>query len=149
MDNLKDPEVQAGCRPKTTTREPAWRGSPAASNSWARIRELDQSVPWIDARRLPCNAYIILKRLPSEDVLKLYPHRGLNGKDELLFDPEKTTLASADQDKSKNVTATGQLGSLHILTPLQNCFGANSAGQFWTSITGLTSSSRGEFSRKR
>jgi prolyl oligopeptidase len=80
---------------------------PGREQLLARIRELDQSAPAQVSyvRRLPGDVYLYQKLIAGEDVPKLYMRKGLDGKENLLADPEKITLASADQGKGKsNIT---------------------------------------------
>jgi len=102
MENLKDPEVQAWMKAQNDHTRAALASIPGRPQLLARIRELDQSVPQVGASRLPGDLYLIYKRLPTEDVYKLYLRRGLNGEDKLLVDPEKITLAAPNQGKGKN-----------------------------------------------
>ena len=103
MENLKDPEVQAWMKAQNDTTRAALASIPGRQPLLARIRELDQSVPKVQATRLPGSLYLVMKRLPTENVSKLYLRRGLNGEDKLLVDPEKVTLAAPNQGKGRNV----------------------------------------------
>jgi len=103
MENLEDPEGQAWMKAQNEYTRAALATLPGRAQLLARIRELDQSVPQVGAGRLPGDLYLIWKQLPGEDVAKLYLRRGLTGEDKLLVDPEKVTLAPADQGKGKNV----------------------------------------------
>jgi prolyl oligopeptidase len=103
MENLNDPELQAWMKAQNDCTRTVLARIPGRELLLARIRELDQSAPRVRAWRLPDDLYLILKRLPAENVAKLYLRRGLNGEDKLLVDPEKVTLAPADQGKGKNV----------------------------------------------
>jgi prolyl oligopeptidase len=62
----------------------------------ARIQELDNAVAARveGVRRLPDGRYFYLKRLPQDNVFKLYVREGLTGKETLLFDPEKFAKAA-------------------------------------------------------
>jgi len=102
MENLKDPEVQAWMKAQNNHTRAALASIPGRPQLLARIRELDQSVPQVHAQRLPGDLYLIYKRLPAEDVYKLYLRRGLNGEDKLLVDSENITLAVPNQGKGKN-----------------------------------------------
>jgi prolyl oligopeptidase len=102
MENLKDPEVQAWMKGQNDYTRAVLARIPGREQLLARIRELDQSVPQVGAFRLPGELYVIRKRLPTEDVGKLYLRQGLAGEDKLLVDPEKITLAAVDQGKGKN-----------------------------------------------
>ena len=103
MENLKDPEVQAWMKGQNDYARSVLAKIPGREKLLARIRELDQSVPEVRAERLPGDLYLIMKRLPGEDVEKLYLRRGLNGEDKLLADPEKITVSA--QGKGKNAIA--------------------------------------------
>jgi len=101
MENLKDPEVQAWMKAQNDYTRAVLSGIPGRARLLARIRELDQSVPIVDAFRLPGDLYLIYKRLPTDDVDKLYLRRGLNGEDKLVVDPEKVKLAAPSRGKGK------------------------------------------------
>ena len=79
MENLNDAEVQAWMKSQNDYTRAVLARIPGREPLLARIRLLDQSVPWVVARRLPGDLYVILKRFPTEDVGKLYLRRGLNG----------------------------------------------------------------------
>lgn len=102
MENLKDPEVQAWIKAQNDYTRAMLDGITSRQQLLARIRELDQSVPQVEAQRLPGDLYLILKQLPGEDVAKLYLRHGLKGEDKQLVDPEKITLAPANQGKGKS-----------------------------------------------
>jgi prolyl oligopeptidase len=102
MENLKDPEVQAWMKAQNDYTRAVLAGLPGRAQLLARIQELDQSVPRVEAQRLPGGLYLVSKRLPTEDVAKLYLRLGLKGEDKLLVDPEKVTLAASNQGKGKN-----------------------------------------------
>jgi prolyl oligopeptidase len=102
MENLQDAEVQAWMKAQNDHTRAALASLPGRAQLLARIGELDQSVPQVGARRLPGDLDLIWKQLPGEDVAKLYLRQGLSGEDKLLVDPEKVTLAPADQGKGKN-----------------------------------------------
>jgi prolyl oligopeptidase len=102
MENLKDPEVQAWFAGQNDYTRAVLAGIPGRAQLLARIQELSQSVPFVIATRLPGDLYLIEKKLPTEDVPKMYLRSGLNGKDRLLADPERITLTVANQSKGKN-----------------------------------------------
>jgi prolyl oligopeptidase len=102
MENLQDPEVQAWFKAQNDYTRAVLARLTGRGKLLERIRELDQSVPQVGAYRLPGDRYLIFKRLPTEDVNKLYLRTGLNGPDRLLLDPEKITLTAANQGKGKN-----------------------------------------------
>jgi len=103
MEDLNNAEVQAWMKAQNDYTRAVLARIPGREPLLARIRELDRSVPQVEAWRLPGDCYIVRKQLPGEDVAKLYLRRGLNGEDKLLVDPEKITLTAADQGKGKNV----------------------------------------------
>ena len=102
MENLKDPEVQAWFAGQNDYARAVLAGIPGRAQLLARIQELDKSVPQVGAFRLPGDLYLIIKRLPTDDVARLYMRSGLNGQDRLLVDPEKVKLTAANQSKGKN-----------------------------------------------
>jgi protease II len=103
MENLKDPKVQAWMKAQNDYTRAVLARIPGREKLLARIRQLDQSVPQVRARRLPGDRYLILKSLPGESAAKLYLRHGLDGEDQLLVDPAKVKLAPANQAKGKNV----------------------------------------------
>jgi len=105
MENLENPEVQAWMKAQNDHARAVLAAIPGRDQLLARIRELDQSVPQVQAQRLPGDLYLCLKLLTGEDVAKLYVRSDLNGEDRLLMDPERITLAPADQGKGRNVIA--------------------------------------------
>ena len=102
MENLKDPEVQSWFAGQNDYTRAALASIPGRAQLLARIQELSQSVPFVIATRLPGDLYLIEKKLPTEDVPKMYLRSGLNGKDRFLADPERITLTAANQSKGKN-----------------------------------------------
>jgi len=102
MEDLKNPEVQAWFKGQNDYTRAVLASLPGRAQLLTRIRELDQSVPQVNAMRLPGDLYIIWKRLPTEDVFKLYLRSGLTGQDRLLIDPEKIRLTAANQSKGKS-----------------------------------------------
>jgi prolyl oligopeptidase len=102
MENLQDPEVQAWFKSENDYTRAVLARLPGRAQLLARIREFEQSVPRVSATREPGDLYLVWKRLPSEDVGKLYLRHGLDGQDRLLIDPEKITLTAINQAKGKN-----------------------------------------------
>jgi len=102
MENLKDPQVAAWMKAQDDYTRLVLAKIPGRGQLLARIRTLDETVPQVQAQRLPGDLYLIMKRLPSEILYKLYLRRGLNGEDKLLVDPEQVKLAPANQAKGKN-----------------------------------------------
>jgi prolyl oligopeptidase len=102
MENLKDPEVEAWFKGQNDYARSRLAAIPGRSELLRRIHELMESVPSVDAYRLPGGVYLISKMLPSDDTAKMYVRRGLNAEDKLLLDPRKIVLAPANQAKGKN-----------------------------------------------
>jgi prolyl oligopeptidase len=102
MENLNDPEVQSWFKGQDAYTRSVLAKTPGRDRLLARIKELDQTVPQIQAARLPSDLYLVYKQTPGEDVSKTYKRKGLNGQDTLLVDPEKVKLAPAAQSKGKN-----------------------------------------------
>jgi len=111
MENLDDPEVQGWIKAQNDHTRAVLASIPGREQLLARIRELDQSVPQVQAVRLPGGLYFCLKLLAGEDVAKLYLRKGLNGEERLLADPEKITLVPSDQGKGKNVISGGEVSN--------------------------------------
>jgi prolyl oligopeptidase len=88
MENLKDPQVEAWMKAQNDYTRGVLANIPGREQLLARIRTLDETVPEVQAARLPGEVYLIMKRLPSEILYKLYVRQGLNGEDKLLVDPE-------------------------------------------------------------
>jgi prolyl oligopeptidase len=103
MENLKDPEVLAWMKAQNDYCRAMLARIPARQKLLERIRQLDQSVPQVQATRLPGDRYLVLKRLSGDNTAKLYLRQGLEGKDKLLVDPGQIKLAPANQGKGKNV----------------------------------------------
>ena len=102
MENLKDPKVQAWMKAQNDYTRAVLGEIPGREELLDRIRKLDQSVARVRVTRLPGDRYLVLKRLPGDNVAKLYLREGLDGQDKLLVDPEKVTLAPVDRGKGKN-----------------------------------------------
>jgi prolyl oligopeptidase len=103
MENLDDPELQAWIKAQSDYTNSALASIPGRDQLLSRIRELDQSVPQVQAQPLPGNVFLILKMPPTENTAKLFVRHSMQGQDRLLVDPEKLTLAPADQGKGANV----------------------------------------------
>jgi prolyl oligopeptidase len=102
MENLKDPEVQIWIKGQDDFTRAVLARIPARRQLLERIRELDQSVPRVVARRMPDDVYLLLKRLPKEDIAKLYVRQVLEGEDKLIVNPENVKLAQANQGKGRS-----------------------------------------------
>lgn len=79
MENLKDPAVQGWIKAQNDYTSLMLGAIPGRHQLLARIQELDRSVPRVSARVLPGDVYLISKRLPAEDIEKLY-----SGKAEII-----------------------------------------------------------------
>ena len=102
MENMNDPSVANWFKAQNDYTRAILDRIPGRAQLLARIRELDKSVPEAFAARLPGEVYIVQKRLPDEDVFKLYVRQGVNEADRLIVDPEKVTLKPEDQAKGKH-----------------------------------------------
>jgi prolyl oligopeptidase len=102
MENLQDPQVQAWIKAQADYTRNELANIPGRAHLLSRIQEFDLAVPKVQAQPLPGDVYLISKRLPGEDVSKLYLRHGLAGDDQLLVDPEKVTLVAANHGKGKN-----------------------------------------------
>ncbi|MBV9084240.1 MAG: hypothetical protein JOZ62_16305, partial [Acidobacteriaceae bacterium] len=102
MENLQDPEVQSWFKTQNDYTRSVLARIPGRDALLRRIEELDHSLPRVFATRLPGDMYLVTKRLPGDDVAKLYRRRGLTGEDTLLLDPEKVTLIGSSRSKGKN-----------------------------------------------
>ena len=103
MENLSEPQVQSWMKAQNDYARATLAGIAGRTKLLARVRELDQSVPQVDALRLPGGKYLVRKMQPGENTSKLYVRDGLGGQDRILVDPEKITLAPVDQGKGTNV----------------------------------------------
>src|SRR5579862_1761356 len=82
MENLQDPQVQAWIKAQADYTRNELANIPGRAHLLERIREFDLAVPKVQAQLLPGDVYIISKRLPGEDVSKLYLRHGLAGEDQ-------------------------------------------------------------------
>jgi prolyl oligopeptidase len=101
MENLKDPEVQNWIKAQNDYTRSELDAIPGRIQLLARISEVDQSVPRVSASRLPGDVYFVQKRLPKEDLAKLYIRRGLDNDDRLLVDPEKVKTIAGNAGKGR------------------------------------------------
>ncbi len=102
MENLKNPEVLQWMKGQNAYTRAELARIPGRAALLARIEKYDQSVPRVEVRRLPDDRYLVLKRLPKDNVFKLYLRKGLDGQDKLLVDPQNVNLAPQDRGKGKN-----------------------------------------------
>ncbi len=103
MENLQSPEVQAWMRAQNSYARAMLARIPGRQKLLAQVRRFDRSVPRVSVMPLPGDRYLILKRVPTDNVAKLYLRQGLHGADKLLVDPSKVTLAPVDRGKGTNV----------------------------------------------
>jgi prolyl oligopeptidase len=96
LENLSDPKVAAWMKAQNDYTRSLLDRIPGRKALLARIQELDNAVAARveDVRRLPDGRYFYLKRLPQDNMFKLYVREGLTGKEKLLFDPEKFAKAA-------------------------------------------------------
>jgi prolyl oligopeptidase len=96
LEDLSDPKVTAWMKAQNRYTRSVLDRLPGRAALLARIQELDNSVAArVDGvRRLPDGRYFYLKRLPQDNVFKLYVRAGLTGPETLLFDPEKFARAA-------------------------------------------------------
>jgi len=91
MENLMDPGVEKWFKEQDAFTRVELSRIPGRAALLARIKELDQSGPprVFDIQRYEKEKYFYQKRLPNEDVAKLYLREGLQGSEKLLLDPDK------------------------------------------------------------
>jgi prolyl oligopeptidase len=102
MEKLDDPAVQTWFKGQDNYTRSVLARIPGRDRLLARIKQLDQTVPQVGARRLLGDIYLVYKQMPGENVFKIYRRDGLNAQDTLLVDPEKVELAPAAQKKGKD-----------------------------------------------
>ncbi len=102
MESLKNPQVEAWIKAQNDYTRGMLSNNPGREPLLARIRTFDETVPQVQAGRLPGEVYLILKRNPSEILSRLYLRQGLNGEDKLLVDPEQVKIVAENQGKGKN-----------------------------------------------
>jgi prolyl oligopeptidase len=113
LEDLQNPEVQAWFKAQNEYARAVLAGIPGRRALFNRIRQLDESsTPRVfDVHLVPGNRYFYEKRLPNEDVAKIYVRDGLNGSERLLVDPGK--LASPGQPAFViNFSTASQDGSM-------------------------------------
>ena len=96
LENLSDPKVAAWMKAQNDYTHSGLDRIPGRKALLARIQELDDAVAARveNVRRLPDGRYFYLKRLPQDNMFKLYARAGLAGSETLLFDPEKFARAA-------------------------------------------------------
>jgi len=91
MENLEDPEVQEWMKAQADYTEHILSLIPARDEVFNRMLELDASVPAKigGVQRLANGKVFYRKRMPGEEVSKLYMRDGFWGEEVLLIDPEE------------------------------------------------------------
>jgi prolyl oligopeptidase len=97
MEDLKSPEVAAWIKGQADYTNQVLAAIPGRAQMAARIKELDDSVPErVDiVTVLPGPLFFYEKRLPDQDVPRLYMRKGLAGEETLLVNPEANASANA------------------------------------------------------
>ncbi|MBN1504193.1 MAG: hypothetical protein JW952_03935, partial [Candidatus Eisenbacteria bacterium] len=96
MENLSDPEVQAWAKSQADYTRSILDRIPGRKELLERMQTIDEALSariW-DVRRLPNDIYFYLKRLPQDNVFKLYVRNGLGGQERLLVDPDTYAKAT-------------------------------------------------------
>jgi prolyl oligopeptidase len=96
MENLSDSNVVEWMKAQNDYTHSRLDRIPGRAALLARIHELNNAVAArvADVRRMPDGRYFYLKRLPQDNVFKLYRRQGLTGRETLLLDPEKFAKAT-------------------------------------------------------
>jgi prolyl oligopeptidase len=96
MEDLSDSNVVVWLKAQSDYTRSRLDRIPGRAALLARIHELNNAVAARveDVRRMPDGRYFYLKRLPQDNVFKLYVRKGLTGVETLLFDPEKFAKAA-------------------------------------------------------
>ena len=94
MENVTDPEVVAWFKAQDAYTRSVLSTIPGRTAMLARIRQFDQSGPprVFDVQRYQGERYFYQKRLPAENVAKLYERIGPQGPERLLVDPNKYVM---------------------------------------------------------
>ncbi len=94
MENLTDPEVVAWFKAQDAYTRSVLSTIPGRAAMLARIKQFDRSGPprVFDVQRYQSGRYFYQKRLPDENVAKLYERIGLQGPERLLVDPDKYVM---------------------------------------------------------
>jgi len=91
MENLKDTTVQRWFRQQNAYARSVLGHVPGRDKLLSDIKKYDRSVQAevSNVAHLPGELYFYEKTLPGQQVAKLYMRHGLNGKEQLLFNPAK------------------------------------------------------------
>jgi len=102
MENLKNPVVLKWMKEQNDYTRAVLAEIPGRAKLLANIRKFDRAVPQVSVARLTGDRYLVLKRMPNENVARLYLRHGMYGTDKLLVDPQNVVLAPADRGKGSN-----------------------------------------------
>jgi prolyl oligopeptidase len=91
MENTSDPEVSGWLKDQNAYTHIVLSMVPGRATLLKRIRQLDGVGPprLFDLQRFQGGTYFYQKRLPDENVAKLYERVGLQGRENLILDPDK------------------------------------------------------------
>jgi prolyl oligopeptidase len=91
MENLSDPNVKQWFKDQDAYTRSVLSQISGRNALLARLRQLNQSGPprVFDLQRYNDGRYFYEKRLPKEDVAKLYERIGLQGAEKLILDPDQ------------------------------------------------------------
>jgi prolyl oligopeptidase len=94
MENLADLEVVEWFKVQDAYTRSVLSTIPGRTAMLARIKQFDQSGPprVFDVQRYQSGRYFYQKRLPDENVAKLYERIGLQGPERLLVDPDNYAI---------------------------------------------------------
>jgi prolyl oligopeptidase len=111
LENLKDPEVASWFKSQSDYTRAVLDRIPGRAELLSRVKMLDESASArvTDVQRLPGERYFYLKRLPTDDVAKLYTRIRLTGAETMLVDPAK--LASKNSHSVISYYAPSMDGS--------------------------------------
>ena len=104
MENLQYPAVQSWFKLQNDYARGVLAGIPGRGKLLARIVELGKSTSAdvTEVHHLPGDLYVYKKRLATDSLAKIYMRHGLNGKERLLIDPERVTVAAENSGKGKS-----------------------------------------------
>ena len=99
MEKLDDPEVASWFKKQDDYTRSVLATIPGRSGLLEKIREYDATSPARvnELQRYRNDRIYTLKRMPDEDVAKLYVRTGVNGPEKLLVDPTKQTGPSGEK----------------------------------------------------
>jgi prolyl oligopeptidase len=97
MEDLKDPDVSAWIKAQSDYTNQVLDAIPGRAELGKRIKELDESVPErvTSVNVIPGPLFFYEKRLPDEEVPRLYMRKGLTGAETLLVNPESSAAKDA------------------------------------------------------